>query len=88
LDYRREPVVPVPFINFALLYSRVGAGAAGAASKFLPGAGAAPQHCIKNVSCTIIKLLKEPFGEKRYLTNLLKNYERHNVITTSASKMN
>jgi hypothetical protein len=29
------------FKNFALLYSRVGAGAgAGAASKFLPGAGA------------------------------------------------
>jgi hypothetical protein len=26
------------FKNFALLYSRVGAGAAGAASKFLPGA--------------------------------------------------
>jgi hypothetical protein len=33
----------VRFKNFALLYSRVGAGAAGAgaASKFLPGAGAA-----------------------------------------------
>jgi hypothetical protein len=31
----------VHFKNFALLYSRVGAGAAGAASKFLPGAGAA-----------------------------------------------
>jgi hypothetical protein len=33
----------VPFENFALLYSRVGAGAgaAGAASKFSPGAGAA-----------------------------------------------
>jgi hypothetical protein len=30
----------VHFKNFALLYSRVGAGA-GAASKFLPGAGAA-----------------------------------------------
>jgi hypothetical protein len=29
------------FKNFGLLYSRVGAGAAGAASKFLPGAGAA-----------------------------------------------
>jgi hypothetical protein len=31
------------FKNFALLFSRVGAGvgAAGAASKFLPGAGAA-----------------------------------------------
>jgi hypothetical protein len=31
----------VHFQNFALLYSRVGAGAAGAASKFLPGAEAA-----------------------------------------------
>jgi hypothetical protein len=33
----------VSFRNFALLYKRVGAGAgaAGAASKFLPGAGAA-----------------------------------------------
>jgi hypothetical protein len=31
----------VSFKNFVLLYSRVGAGAAGAASKFLPGAGAA-----------------------------------------------
>jgi hypothetical protein len=31
------------FSNFALLYSRVGAGA-GAASKFLPGAGAAYKY--------------------------------------------
>jgi hypothetical protein len=31
----------VRFKNFDLLYSRVGAGAAGAVSKFLPGAGAA-----------------------------------------------
>jgi hypothetical protein len=32
----------IPFKNFGLLYSRVGAGAAvvGAASKFSPGAGA------------------------------------------------
>jgi hypothetical protein len=31
----------VPFKNFSLLYSRIGAGAAGSgtASKFLPGAG-------------------------------------------------
>jgi hypothetical protein len=31
----------VRFKNFALLYSRVGSGAAGAGSKFSPGAGAA-----------------------------------------------
>jgi hypothetical protein len=31
----------VSFRKFALLYRRKGAGAAGAASKFLPGAGAA-----------------------------------------------
>jgi hypothetical protein len=30
----------VHFQNFAFLYSRVGAGAVGAALKFLPGAGA------------------------------------------------
>jgi hypothetical protein len=29
----------VRFKNFSLLYSRVGAGTAGAGSKFLPGAG-------------------------------------------------
>jgi hypothetical protein len=48
-SYEQDTVVPtciltlVSFRNFALLYSRVGAGAgsAGAASKFLPGAGAA-----------------------------------------------
>jgi hypothetical protein len=48
----------IPFQNFALLYSRIGAaaeaaaGAARAASKTLPGAGAekndaAPQQCPK-----------------------------------------
>jgi hypothetical protein len=30
----------IPFKNFGLIYSRVGAGAAGAASKFSPGTGA------------------------------------------------
>jgi TctA family transporter len=44
-SYEQETVVStlVRFKNFALLYSRVGAGAAvaGAASKFLPGVGAA-----------------------------------------------
>jgi hypothetical protein len=47
-SYKQDTVVStciktfVRFKNFALLYSRVGAGAgAGAASKFSPGAGAA-----------------------------------------------